>query len=736
MFVESPYEYAWVVPSCPLVASGSTGLVSFFLPKATKGLRRSCAALSVPSLTVATFISSISFWQQNAGHSTQQYLWPWILTNDISLKIGFLIDPPTLIMSILVTTVGTSVTIYSDSYTCHDQGYARFFTYLGLFTASMLGSVFSPNLIQIYVFRELVGMCSYLLIGFWFARPSAANACQKAFVTNRIGDFGLLLGISGIYWITGSFEICELCDRFIGLTSSGSVNPILANIIALLPFSGPVAKSAQFPLHIWLPDATEGPTPISALIHAATMVAAGIYFVARILNLIEVLPLSMGVISWVGGTTALLGATLALAQRDLKRGLAHSTMSQLGYTVLALGIGAYRSASFHPITHAYSKASSFLGSGSVIHSMEKVVGYSPIKSQDMPLTGGSRKRMPITGTTSFSGTLSPCGIPPLACFWSKDEITAESRLCSSSLGWVASITAGFTASYMFRIYLLTFEGNFRANRMSHTDFGTSRLPGSSISLWGETQTESAIEETIDAPLSAQKVEVAETVSIAYFAEENPAHGNIVRTDAYDSPHPEESDFAMPPPLIVLLIPTSLAGLIGANFVQKETGLDSLSEWSIPLIVPDKYHGNLIELLIDSIGSVSLSVLGISISYVIYGPNNFCELKKHRHFKNSKLLDENLLSSFGHFIQNWSLNRGYIDYYYNVYLVKTMVFLSKSVLFFDQWIIDGIINGTGVSSPFGGEAARYGGSGRISYYSFGSITGIAPPPLTALAFPAT
>ena len=380
MFVEFSCEYAWIIPACPLVSSALTGLISFFFPKATNGIRRLCAALSISLLTVSMVISISSFWQQSFSHSTKQYLWPWILRNDIPPKIGFLVDPLTLIMSIPVTTVGILVTIHSDSYTCHDQGYVRFFTYLSLFAASMLGSVFSPNLVQIHAFWELVGMCSYLLIGFWFSRPNAANACQKAFVTNRMGDFGLLLGISGIYRITGSFEICELCQRFVELIDTRSIDPILANIVALLLFLGPIAKSAQFPPHVWLPDAMEGPTPISALIHAATMVAAGIFLIARIFDLFQLLPLSMNVISWIGGITALLGSTLALAQRDLKKGLAYSTMSQLGYMVLALGIGAYRSALFHLITHAYSKASLFPGSGSVIHSMEKIVGYSPTKS--------------------------------------------------------------------------------------------------------------------------------------------------------------------------------------------------------------------------------------------------------------------------------------------------------------------------------------------------------------------
>lgn len=212
MFMEPLYEYAWIVPSCPFVTSASIGLVSFILPKVTRGLRRICAMFSVLSLTVAMWISFTLFKQQIVNHSTYEHSWSWILNDDISLRIGFLSDPLTSIMSILVTTVGILVMIYSDSYMCHDQGYVRFFIYLSLFTASMLGLVFSPNLIQIYAFWELVGMCSYLLIGFWFARPSAANACQKAFVTNRTGDFGLLLGILGTYWITGSFEIRELCD--------------------------------------------------------------------------------------------------------------------------------------------------------------------------------------------------------------------------------------------------------------------------------------------------------------------------------------------------------------------------------------------------------------------------------------------------------------------------------------------------------------------------------------------
>nr|YP_009560168.1 NADH-plastoquinone oxidoreductase subunit 5 [Vandenboschia speciosa]AZZ71293.1 NADH-plastoquinone oxidoreductase subunit 5 [Vandenboschia speciosa] len=706
--MESLYTYAWIVPACPFVTSGLIGLVSFIFPKVTKDLRRVCAMFSILALAVAMYISFNLFKQQIVNHSTYEHSWSWILNDDISIKMGFVSDPLTSIMSILVTTVGILVMIYSDSYMYHDQGYVRFFVYLNLFAASMLGLVVSPNLIQIYIFWELVGMCSYLLIGFWFARPSAANACQKAFVTNRIGDFGLLLGILGTYWITGSFEIRESCDRFNELTSNNSVNYSFANICALLLFLGPVAKSAQFPLHVWLSDAMEGPTPISALIHAATMVAAGIFFVARIFKLFEDLPLSMNIISWIGGITALLGATLALAQKDLKKGLAFSTMSQLGYMILALGIGAYESALFHLITHAYSKALLFLGSGSVIHSMERFVGYSPNKNQNMLLMGGLRRYMPITGTTFLLGTLSLCGIPPLACFWSKDQIIVKSWIYSSSFGCIASSTAVLTGFYMFRMYLLTFEGEFRANR---SDRNTLSLVNNNI-IWGNTQmteeksnlSSSLWNELIDSnkkPIKGYKEKNSFTSKASYSSE---------------SIYPKESNSLMILPLMILSIPTLLSGLIGIHFYQTETGLDLLSEWLIPLRGISQYEenpDNLIQVLIDSLGSVSLSVVGISISYIIYGP-----------IKNP-YISKRWLDSFLFFLRDWSENRGYIDYYYDRFFIRGIRSVSKLISIFDKWVIDGMINGIGISSFLGGESARYGEGGRVSSYLFGLMIGIVP-----------
>nr|AWK58806.1 NADH-plastoquinone oxidoreductase subunit 5 [Dryopteris fragrans] len=746
MPVELSNKYACLIPLCPLVASRLTGFLSFFFPKATRSLRRPCAAVNTFSLAIAMFVSFSLFWKQAATHSIQQYLWARIPKSDFHLKIGLLIDPLTLVMAILVTTAGISVMVHSDSYMCHDQGYARFYAYLSLFTASMSGLVSSPNLIQIYVFRELVGMRSYLLIGFRFARSSAANACQKAFVTNRIGDFGLLLGISGIYRITGSFEISELCDRFVELSSNGVINPIFANTIAPLSFLGPVAKSAQFPLHVWLPDAMEGPTPISALIHAATTVAAGISLIVRIFNFISILPATMYVISWVGGVTTSSGATLALAQKDLKRCLAYPTMSQLGYMVPASGIGASRSALFHLITHAYSKASSFSGSGSVIHSMEEVVGYSPTRSQNMFLMGGLRKHMPITGITSLLGTLPLCGIPPLSCFWSKDQTTTESWLRSPYLGLTASITAGLTAFYTSRIYLLTFEGNFRANQINYIGFDTFFPSEIIITSWGGAQSESFAKKNHNNLISTTDMERDKVTETRNSLTAHPPGGDPTCEEATQTfsgqnlLYPQESNFSMVLPLIILAIPTVFAGLAGVYATQKGAGMDLPFDWLISLpslfISPpslleiNKYFENLTEILISSTPSLILSLIGFSISGKAYGQvDKLVDTKVSRKFGN-----KNLLNTFLFFTGNWSTSRGYIDYYYDIYFTRGVILISKLVLHFDQWIIDGFINGTGTSNLSSGEGIRRGKNGRISQYLFGLIIGTIFPMQLVVDFP--
>nr|QWW92744.1 NADH dehydrogenase subunit 5 [Tayloria sp. 49123] len=705
--MEFIYQFIWIVPFLPFLTSFLIGLNLFFFPKSTKSLRYNWAILSILVLTIVMIFSCIILWQQLIDNSIHRYLWSWIFDKQSDFKIGFLIDPLTSLMLVLITSVAVLVMVYSDSYMSYDQGYVRFFAYLSLFTASMLGLVLSPNLIQIYIFWELVGMCSYLLIGFWFTRPSAANACQKAFITNRIGDFGLLLGILGFYWLTGSFEFETLFKRFNELLLHNEVNLYFASFCALLLFLGPIAKSAQFPLHVWLPDAMEGPTPISALIHAATMVAAGIFLVARLFPLFQALPNIMNIISWVGAITALLGATIALAQKDIKKGLAYSTMSQLGYMMLALGIGSYQGGLFHLITHAYSKALLFLGSGSVIHSMESIVGYSPNKCQNMSFMGGLRKFMPITGTTFLIGTFSLCGIPPFACFWSKDAIITDSWLYFSGFGWIAWITAGLTAFYMFRIYFLTFEGDLRVN--SNKIFFI--YP---VSIWGDLESNITKLEFISKDLKNQPNKFSEI--------KKPDNKNLFfEKDSYI--FPKESDTKMLFTLIVLTLPTLFIGFLGAPFPHGQPGFDLLSQWLYPLFKNSSEitSGNWIEFGVNAINSLSIVFSGIFIAFILYGPISFFPQNLE---KDVEFLLKKKLNPFFSIIYNWSYFRGYIDTYYDIVFVKGIRLLAQFILFFDEWIIDGVVNGFGILTIFGGESIKYLEGGRISFYLFGLIFSIS------------
>nr|YP_009775653.1 NADH dehydrogenase ND5 subunit [Asparagus setaceus]QJA15874.1 NADH dehydrogenase ND5 subunit [Asparagus setaceus]QXF29612.1 NADH-plastoquinone oxidoreductase subunit 5 [Asparagus setaceus] len=721
--MEHTYKYAWIIPLLPLPVTMLIGFGLLLIPTATKNIRRMWAFPSVLMLSIAMAFSVNLSIQQINGNSIYQYLWSWTVNNDFSLEFGHLIDPLTSIMSILITTVGIMVLIYSDNYMSHDQGYLRFFAYMSFFNTSMLGLVTSSNLIQIYIFWELVGMCSYLLIGFWFTRPIAASACQKAFVTNRIGDFGLLLGILGLYWITGSLEFRDLFEIVNNLVQNNGVDSLFATLCASFLFLGAVAKSAQFPLHIWLPDAMEGPTPISALIHAATMVAAGIFLVARLLPLFIVIPSIMNLISLIGVITVLLGATLALAQRDIKRSLAYSTMSQLGYIMLALGIGSYRAALFHLITHAYSKALLFLGSGSIIHSMEPIVGYSPEKSQNMVLMGGLAKYVPITRITFLLGTLSLCGIPPLACFWSKDEILNDSWLYSPTFAIIASFTTGLTAFYMFRMYLLTFDGHLRIHFQNYSSTKSSSFY--SISLWGKKVPKAANRNLLLSTMNTNnKVSFfsKNTYQIDDNARKRIRYFSTYFRNKYTYTYPHESDNTMLFPLLVLVLFTLFVGAIGINFDRGVMDFDLLSKWLTPST--NFFHPNLddssdwYDFLKNAVFSVSIALFGLFIASILYG-------SAYSSLQNLDLVNlfvkrvpkRILLDQVKNVIYNWSYNRGYIDIFYTRIFTVGIRRLAERIQFFDRYIIDGIINGVGVASFFIGEGVKYMGGGRVSSYLF-------------------
>jgi len=407
----------------------------------------------------------------HGGHEVP--LWEWIPAGRLMVEAGFYVDSLTACLLIVVTTIGLLVHVYSIGYMGHDPGYWRFFGYLNLFMFSMLLLVLASSWLVVFVAWELVGLSSYLLIGFWYRRRSAALASKKAFIVNRVGDIGFALGIMAIWLNTGTLDIRESIEV---LTSPTLVAfPIPVMVVALLLFAGAMGKSAQFPLHVWLPDAMEGPTPVSALIHAATMVNAGVYLVARANPIFASAPDAMVVVAAIGIFTAILAASIALTQTDIKRVLAYSTLSQLGYMFAALGVGAFTAAIFHLMTHGFFKGLLFLGSGSVIHAVHE--------EQDMRRMGGLAKKIPHTYRTMLIGAIAISGIPPLAGFFSKDEILAESFKLGFQWVWaIGVVVAIMTAFYMFRLIGLTFWGESRVDH--HTEPKIHESPRvMTIPLW-------------------------------------------------------------------------------------------------------------------------------------------------------------------------------------------------------------------------------------------------------------
>ncbi len=382
--------------------------------------------------------------------------WTWIPAGQFNVDLGLYVDPLTACLLIVVTTIGLLVHVYSVGYMSHDPGYWRFFAYLNLFMFSMLLLVLADSWLVVFVAWELVGLCSYLLIGFWYRKRVAALAAKKAFIVNRVGDVGFALGIMAIFanTVAAGEPTLNVRESIEIVLHHGDANPIPIVLTALLVFAGAMGKSAQFPLHVWLPDAMEGPTPVSALIHAATMVNAGVYLVARANPLFAAAPSAMVVVAAIGIFTAILAASIAMTQTDIKRVLAYSTLSQLGYMFAALGVGAFTAAIFHLMTHGFFKGLLFLGSGSVIHAVHE--------EQDMRNMGGLARKIPITYATMLVGSVAIAGIPPLAGFFSKDEILGESFKFGFTWVWAIGLfVALLTAFYMFRLMGLTFWGAFR-----------------------------------------------------------------------------------------------------------------------------------------------------------------------------------------------------------------------------------------------------------------------------------
>jgi len=664
-------EIAWLIPVFPLIGAVISGLSLISVNQKVNQLREIVAVSLLSFVGISAVISYKALFEQINGYRSVEKLFVWASAGDFQIPMGFVLDPLGSVMLSLVTTITLLVMIYSHGYMAHDKGYVRFFTYLALFSSSMLGLIISPNLLEIYVFWELVGMCSYLLVGFWYDRDGAAHAAQKAFVVNRVGDFGLLLGILGLFWATKSFDFNEIAVGISNSVSDNSLPSWAGLLLCFLVFLGPMAKSAQFPLHVWLPDAMEGPTPISALIHAATMVAAGVFLVARLDPLYTLFPTMQFIIALVGTITCFLGASIALTQMDLKKGLAYSTVSQLGYMMLAMGCGAPLAGIFHLITHACFKAMLFLGSGSVIHAMEEVVGHQPILAQDMRLMGGLRKKMPYTSTTFLIGCIAISGIPPLAGFWSKDEILGNAFISYPAFWFIGFMTAGMTAFYMFRLYFLTFEGSFRGN--------DEELKATLIAAAG---------------LNVEEEDSGEEHQSSHDAEhEAELHGEV-----------HESPWSMTFPLVFLAFPSVLIGFMGLPWDSKFVKLLNPEE-AISLTQSFELQ----EFLPLAIASVLIAATGIAIAFFAY-------------FKKKIDLAVIFASRFPS-INKFLSRKWYLDDINEKIFVKGSRRIAKEVLEVDSKVVDGVVNLTGLITLGSGEGLKYFETGRAQFYAlivFGGV----------------
>jgi NADH-quinone oxidoreductase subunit L len=623
----------WLIPALPLFAAGIIAVNK-------QPARKLAATLAIGSMALG-FLLSLCAFSATLGHHgdgvfREVFSFPWIQFGGQWMDIGWVLDPLTAIMLVMVTFVGMLIFIFSVGYMAHDQNFMRFFCFLALFASGMLGVVIANNLFLFFVSWEIVGLTSYLLIGFWYHKPSAAAAAKKAFITTRIGDLGLLLGMVWLYAETGTLNFY---DGGKGCLESGALATMLTHAtiggmavstaIGLLIFLGAVGKSGQVPLHVWLPDAMEGPTPVSALIHAATMVAAGVFLVARVYPLMSIggiigahgvpVTTSLTVITWVGAITAIFAASIAVAQNDIKRILAYSTVSQLGYMMIGLGVGGVAVGMFHLITHAFFKALLFLGSGSVIHGCHE--------EQDVRKMGGLKKYMPVTFAVYAVGMLALAGFPLLfSGFWSKDEILHSAHNWPvSHIPFLLGCTGAlFTAFYMTRQVALVFFGSYRGH------------------------------------------------------EEKSAHGHSDHAHSHSSEShshdPHESPAVMTVPLIILAGFAILLGFVGTPawpwFDGYLTGEEFKFDFS-KLTEP----GTLGLML----ASAAIVFTGLGLGWFLYG-------KRQR----KTVAEKDVLESAQPSIYKLLENKYFIDEIYEATVIRFNAFAAWLCDFADQWIFGGAV----------------------------------------------
>jgi NADH-quinone oxidoreductase subunit L len=615
--MESVYsQYAWLIPLFPLLAFA----VILTLGRQAKGFASWLGILGA----AASFILSVLVMVERLDPDAQDYIWndfTWLQVGDLAVTMGFEVNNLNALMLLVVSFVSLLVNIYSRGYMADDERMSIYYGYVALFTFSMLGLVLSENLLQLYIFWELVGVCSFLLIGFWYFKPEAKAAAKKAFIVTRIGDLGLLIGILLLFWETPghSFSFSQIANA----VHQGHLSGGVLTAVAILIFIGAVGKSGQFPLHTWLPDAMEGPTPISALIHAATMVAAGVYLVARTFVLFEASDAALTVVAYTGAFTAIFAAAIAIAQNDIKRVLAYSTISQLGYMMMAMGIGtamSYSAGIFHLFTHAFFKALLFLAAGSVIHALHE---------QNILKMGGVGRKMKITMWTFAFGMLALSGIVPFSGFWSKDAILSEALAHDPVLFAVGIVTAFLTAFYMARLFFLVFTGEPR-------DQGAAK-------------------------------------------------------------HAHESPAVMTVPLVILAVPTLIAGFVSLP------NRPWLADW----LMGREMEGHVD--LVVLIASTVVGIAGLLLGWALYG-------------RRGAVRDDAAAASSAWY--RILQNKFYIDELYRNVFVKPYRGLGSALNWFDRSVVDGAVRLVAGASIGLGRLGTRLQNGQVQTYGLISLLGLA------------
>ncbi len=662
--MQSEILLRWIV-LVPLLGAALNGLLNRRLSKQVAGLM-ACASVGVSFvLSVVVFLRLTGMEAEN--RLVQDTLGTWMQLGHFHVDLLFSMDQLGAVMALVVTGVGFLIHIYSLGYMAHDDGFQRYFAYLNLFIFAMMTLVLGGNLLMLFVGWEGVGLCSYLLIGFWFNEDANASAGKKAFIVNRIGDFGFLIGM----FLIGTILLPHLNGdeglfSFTVLREHAGLLAPSATAICLLLFVGATGKSAQIPLYIWLPDAMAGPTPVSALIHAATMVTAGVYMIARLNFLFVLSPTAMAVVAAVGGVTAIFAATIALAQNDIKKVLAYSTVSQLGYMMLACGVGAFSVGIFHVMTHAFFKALLFLGSGSVIHAMSN--------EQDMRVMGGLRSRLPVTYATFMAATLAIAGVFPFAGFFSKDEILWKAWSSGNTVLWaIGFLAAGLTAFYMMRLVVLTFFGENRASsevrKHIHESPATMTIPLVVLAIlslvggwigWPHFMGGGGWFEQWLEPVFATGAQ----------AGVHGAHTGAVALDV-------------------------MVQNAQMNHAALETMHETGMEWTLAII------------------SVLWAILGLVLGWFVY-------------FKRAGIADA-FKKAGGGFVYRLLLNKYYVDEAYDAAFIRPGYRLSRSVLWkgVDAGLIDGVlVNGSALVVYLLGSVLRLFQNGMIRFYAWTFTIGVA------------